>query len=155
MASTDRRDATPVTRLVLPLQLGDVWIAIDPGHVQEVLGARPWMRVPGAPASLPGVLTWRSRAIALLDLRELLGIASRATSTSARTVVARVDDCTFAFFVEMAREARAVDETALSTPHAVTGRFVTHQLALDSRVMPVVDLTAVIASVAGAPGERA
>ncbi|HEU0031985.1 MAG TPA: CheW domain-containing protein [Kofleriaceae bacterium] len=137
------------TRLVLPLQLGDVWIAIDPLFVQELLGARSWVRVPGAAPQLPGVLAWRSRAIAVLELREVLGLPTRATTTPPRTVVARVDDCTFAFFVDVAREVRAVDPAAIGAPHAVNGRFAAHELALEGRVMPLVDLAAVIDAVSG------
>jgi chemotaxis signal transduction protein len=70
-------------------------------------------------------------------------------------VVARIGDCTFAFFVEVAREARTVDSSALTPPHAVTGKFVTHQLTLDGRVMPLIDLAAVIEAVAGAPVDPA
>lgn len=154
MAATGPREmsARPATRLVLPLQLGDVWIAIDPTCVQEVLGTRTWMRVPGASAHLPGVLAWRGRAIAVLDLSSVLGITMRAGSPP-RTVIARIADCTFGFFVETAREARTVDASALSTPHAVTGEFVQHQLTLDGRVMPVVDLAGVIESVSRGAGE--
>jgi len=157
MVSTTLRDpaAPPATRLVLPLQLDELWIAIDPTCVLELLGARTWMRVPGAAPSLPGILSWRSRVIAVLDLREVLGITARSTTPPPRTVVARVLDCTFAFFVDMAREARTVDEAALSTPHAVTGRFVKHQLSLDGRIMPFIDLAAVIDSVSRAPVDHA
>jgi chemotaxis signal transduction protein len=154
MVSTDRRDSS-ATWPVLPVQIGDIWIAIDPRCVQEVLGSRTWMRIPGASPFLPGVLGWRSRAIAVLELREVLGLSSRSQSQPPRTVVARIADCTFAFFVEVAREARTVDAGALSAPHAVTGKFVTHQLTLDGRMMPLIDLTAVIETVAGASVESA
>jgi chemotaxis signal transduction protein len=132
----------------LPLQLADVWIAIDPGFVQELLGARSWVRVPGASPQLPGVIAWRSRAIAVLDLREVLGLPARSSSP-ARTVIARVEDCTFAFFVDVAREVRAVDEDAVIAPHAVTGRFATQELSIDGRVMPIVDLADIIEAVSG------
>jgi chemotaxis signal transduction protein len=147
--------APRAVKLVLPLQLGDVWIAIEPGYVQELIGARAWMRVPGASPHLPGILAWRSHAIAVLDLRALLGIAVHSTTPPPRTVVARVADCTFAFFVDVAREVRAVDEAAFKLPHAVTGSYVTHELSLDGRVMPVIDLAAVIEGVAGVASERA
>lgn len=143
-----RRAARPV----LPLQLGDVWIAIDPTLVQEMLGARSWVRVPGAMPQLPGVLSWRSRAIAVLELGDLLGLGGRASGTPARTVVARVADCTFAFFVDTAREVRTIDAAAIGPPHAVSGRFVTQELSLDNKVMPLVDLAAVIDVVARTAG---
>lgn len=146
--------SAPTPRLVLPLVLGDVWVAIDPGIVVEVLGTRTWMRVPGSPRQLPGILAWRSRAIAVLDLRDVLGVPGSANTPPPRTVIARADDCTFAFFVDVAREARTVDASAVTTPHAVGGRFVTHELALDGRVMPIVDVAAMIGAVANEPVEH-
>jgi len=142
-------------RPILPLQLGEIWIAIDAGIVLELLGAKTWMRVPGASPQLPGILSWRSRAIAVLDLRETLALGGTPTNPPPRTVVAQVDDCTFAFFVDVAREARVVDPEQLRAPHVVTGRFVTHELALDGRVMPIVDVAAMIAAVSRGPVESA
>lgn len=135
------------TRFVLPLQLGEVWIAVNPSFVQELLGARSWMPVPGAARELPGVISWRSCAIAVLELSEVLGLGARPPNAQARTVVARVDDCTFAFFADVAREVRTVEEVAIGSAHAVSGRFVTQELSLDNKVMPLIDLAAVIEAV--------
>ncbi|HEU4727850.1 MAG TPA: chemotaxis protein CheW [Kofleriaceae bacterium] len=137
---------------MLPLQLGDIWVAVDPTLVQEMLGSRTWVRVPGAAPQLPGVISWRSRAIAVLELGDMLGVGARSSSAAARTVVARVTDCTFAFFVDSAREVRTIDASALEPPHAVSGRFVTQQLSLDNQVMPLIDLAAVIEAVSRSTG---
>ena len=57
---------------VLAVRIDQVWIALLAESVQEVIGERAWVAIVGAPAELPGAVAWRGRAIALLDLGQLI-----------------------------------------------------------------------------------
>lgn len=134
--------------LVLPVQLGGTWVALDPTHVQEVLGPRRWVALPDAPAHVPGVIPWRGRAIALLDLAALLGMAAplKPGTLPARTLVATIEDTTFGIPAERAREVTAV--AGLEEAHATQARMAHSQVTVAGLVMPMVSLPLAFAAVA-------
>lgn len=138
-----------MTIAVMPVQLSTVWIAVEVAHLQEVRGALPWVALPGAPAHLPGVVPWRGRAIAVLDLGGLLGIAPpvQPGDPRARTLIAQVDATAFAIPVDMVREVHTA--VAVEEGHATQVRLALGQVLIDGQVMPVVDLALALAAVAG------
>jgi chemotaxis signal transduction protein len=142
-----------MTLAVMPVQFSTVWVAVGAAHLQEVRGPVPWVALPGAPAHLPGVIPWRGRAIAVLDLGGLLGVAPpvQAGEPRARTLIALVDTTAFAIPADMVREvytAASIDEG-----HATHVRLAHGQVVIDGQVMPVVDLALALAAVARPEGE--
>jgi chemotaxis signal transduction protein len=102
-----------VLRALIPLQVQQVWLALEASSVREVLGERAWVRVRPMIREIPGVIPWQGRAIALLDLgslfegmRPLLPDERRC-----RTLVANVDDRTVAIPVDAVMEVVEVDES--------------------------------------------
>jgi chemotaxis signal transduction protein len=144
-----------VTVLVMPVRLADAWIAIDATHVHEVLGGRPWVALPDAPAHVPGVISWRGRAIAVLDLGALLGVAPAlaAGEIPPRLLVAQLDEAAFAIPVQAAREVHAVP--AVEPAHATHVRLAQGQVTIGGVVMPMVSLQVAYAAVAQPGAERA
>jgi chemotaxis signal transduction protein len=144
-----------VTALVMPVRLADAWIAIDATHVREVLGTRPWVALPDAPAHVPGVVPWRGRAIAVLDLGALLGVAPalRPGEVPARLLVAQLDEAAFAIPVQAAREVHAV--AGVEPAHATHVRLAQGQVTVGGIVMPVVSLPIAYAAVAQPGAGRA
>jgi len=136
-----------VTIDVMPVQLSKVWVAIGAMHVQEVRGPLPWVALPGAPAHLPGVVPWRGRAIAVLDLGGLLGVAPpvQAGEPRPRTLIAQVDATAFAIPADTVREVHAVAE--VQEGHATQVRLAHGQVVIGGQVMPVVDLAHAIAAI--------
>jgi chemotaxis signal transduction protein len=136
-----------VTALVMPVQLATEWIALDAEHIQEVLGPRPWVALPDAPAHVPGVIPWRGRAIAVVDLGALLGVAPplRAGELRPRMLIAQVGDTAFAVPAETAREVHAV--SVVEEAHATHVRLAHGQVTVGGVVMPVVSLPAAYAAV--------
>lgn len=55
-------------------------IALAPAQVAEVIEAPPVLAVPGAPARLPGIVLWRDRPIAVLDLASCLEGSDRLSA---------------------------------------------------------------------------
>jgi chemotaxis signal transduction protein len=137
-----------MTVAVMPVQLSTVWVAVGVAHLQEVRGPLPWVPLPGAPPHLPGVVPWRGRAIAVLDLGGLLGVAPpvQPGEPRARTLIAQVDATAFAIPVDTVREVHTAAE--LQDSHATQIRLAHGQVVIGGQVMPVVDLAHALAAVA-------
>jgi chemotaxis signal transduction protein len=136
----------------MPVQLSTVWVTVGATHLQEVRGAQTWVALPGAPPHLPGVVAWRGRAIAVLDLGGLLGIAPpvQPGDSRARMLIAQVDATAFAIPVDTVREVHTV--TKVEDNHATQLRLAQGQVEIGGQVMPVVDLALALAAVTGAEG---
>lgn len=141
-----------MTVAVMPVQLSTVWVAVGVRYLQEVRGALSWVALPGAPVHLPGVVPWRGRAIAVLDLGGLLGVAApvQAGEPRPRMLIAQVDEIAFAIPADMVRE---VHTAVVEDGHATQIRLAHGQVQIDGQIMPVVDLRLALASVASSEGE--
>ncbi|HWU89746.1 MAG TPA: chemotaxis protein CheW [Kofleriaceae bacterium] len=137
----------------MPVQLSTVWVAVGATHLQEVRGSLSWVSLPGAPPHLPGVVPWRGRAIAVLDLGGLLGVAPPVQPGDARsrTLIAQVDATAFAIPVDMVREVHTVTE--VQDNHATQVRLAHGQVLIGGLVMPLIDLSVALASIAHAEAE--
>lgn len=137
---------------VMPVQLSTVWVALGVSCVQEVRGPQAWVPLPGAPAHLPGVVPWRGRAIAVLDLGGLLGVAPPVQPGDARprTLIAQVDATAFAIPVDMVREVYT--GVTVEDAHATQVRLAYGQVQIGATIMPVIDLSHALAELTGADG---
>lgn len=142
-----------MTIAVMPVQLSTVWVAVRAAHLQEVRGSQPWVTLPGAPPHLPGVVPWRGRAIAVLDLGGLLGVSPPAQPNDARArmLIAQVDATAFAIPVDTVREVHTT--AALEDGHATQIRLAQGQVQIGGLIMPVVDLALAFSTITGAEGE--
>jgi chemotaxis signal transduction protein len=142
-----------MTTEVMPVQLGDAWVAVLATHVHEVRGPLAWVPLPGAPANLPGVVSWRGRAIAVLDVAAQLGVAPglHAGDTWPRTLIAQVGATAFAVPAQGVREVHAIP--AIEEAHATQVRLSRGQTTIGGQVMPVIDLALALAAVSGAEAE--
>ena len=133
-------------RPLVPVQLQGVWIALDASCVEEILGEQPWVRIPGAPAQVPGVAGWRGRAVAVLDLGIVGGLGSflKPGERRQRMVVVRSGDCTLAVPVDVVREVQDVPEERLSALKNTQLAFANSEVELHGVPMPVLDWTALI-----------
>jgi purine-binding chemotaxis protein CheW len=81
----DREGVSGETHVVL--RLGHDRFAVALSEVDEVLPVPEVTRLPGAPLWLMGVVNWRGRVLAALDLRPLLSAERIPLASSARLVV--------------------------------------------------------------------
>src|SRR5215471_796783 len=97
-----------------------VWHALPAEHVREILGGRGWVAIPTVSNGVPGVIAWRGRAIAVVDLGVVQGAAPWLKSgvVRPRTVVVEARGCTVAFPVDLVREVSDVQRAELHAPHA-------------------------------------
>jgi chemotaxis signal transduction protein len=132
------------------MRIRDVWFALDAASVVEILGQQRWAPLPGAPPQMPGVVPWRGRAIATLDLGVLTGALPplRASELHGRMVILKEGPCTLALAADAVREITEVPRDRLRPPHVTTERFSRGEVELHGTVMPVLDLAAIVQSVA-------
>ena len=141
---------------IVPFRIGNVWLAIDAGKVDHILGKREWVQVPSAPTQWPGVLVWRGRAVAVLDLGVLLGMSSLSPSVSRhRTLIASALGSLLAIAVDEIREAQAVADSLLRPVHVTQHRYAAFELELDGQVMSLLDPVALVRDALAAAGTPA
>ncbi|MCA9697046.1 MAG: chemotaxis protein CheW [Myxococcales bacterium] len=138
-----------MTRALLPFELGGHLLAIDAGIVTEVNGPREWVAIPRAPATIPGALAWRGRALAVIDLGIALQLEPLAAPRSrSRNLIVQLSDDTVVLTVDRVREARPA--TALAPVHAAElGLPGLGELEIDGRMALVIDLEAWLQTVRG------
>jgi chemotaxis signal transduction protein len=141
-----------IMRHLLPLQVQSISIAIDAERVQEILGERPWVLLPGARPEIPGVLSWRGRAVGLFDFAAVTeGLLPLDEDVPRpRTVIVQAGASTLAIPVDAVREVREVGGDALTPPRITSQRFSSEEVELDGVVMPVFDVVAFVQSVESA-----
>ncbi|HXU74587.1 MAG TPA: chemotaxis protein CheW [Polyangia bacterium] len=131
---------------IVPAKLHDVWLVVPAGAVQEILGEQAWVPIAGAPAEMPGVIVWRGRAVAVLDMAPLMsgGAPLAVGERRRRTIVVGVDGATFALPVDAVREVQELPDDAQRPAQLTRLRHATMELELDGVPMPVVDLADVV-----------
>ena len=130
-----------MTISVVPAKLHDVWFVVPASAVQEILGEQRWVPIAGAPNEMPGVIAWRGRAVAVVDLGPMSGGSAMAVGEARRrTVIVNVEDATLALPVEGVREVQELPEEALRPAHLTRLRHATMEIELDGVPMPLVDL---------------
>jgi chemotaxis signal transduction protein len=135
----------------MTLRVAGTWVAVDALRVWEVVGPQPWIPIPGATALTPGVLGWRGKAVAVVDLAAaLLGAgALQPGEAASRTIIAEAADCSLALPAEAVREVREVGEYRLEPLHAARLRCVAGEVELEGQPVPVLDLDALVELVVG------
>src|SRR6185369_3748695 len=103
-------EATGDARVVLVVCVGGAMLALDAHRVVDVLGRVDVTFLGGGPRGLAGVIPWRARAVAVVDLGALVGEAS-LDAPRARTVIVQVGDDAVAFPVDAVREPREIAAT--------------------------------------------
>ena len=85
---------------VLLFQLERELYAIPSNSVREVARFRPWTPVPGAPATLPGIISQRGMILPVVEPRPLLGLEQADLTRAARLVIVTQNDIGMALLVE-------------------------------------------------------
>ncbi len=120
---------------ILPLLVANGWLALEASIVEEVIGEMPITRVPSATPELIGVLAWRGRVVAVVDLAGIVG--GEFDADSPRTIIVSVGDDTLAFCVTAAREVILVETVRPS--HVARIPFSSLETELDGVAIPIFD----------------
>jgi chemotaxis signal transduction protein len=126
---------------LVPAKLHDAWFVVPAEAVQEILGEQSWVPIVGAPPEMPGVIAWRGRAVAVVDLAPLgAGTALTSGASRRRTVIVAVEDTTLALPVEAVREVQELPDSAVRPAQLTRLRHSTMEVELDGVPMPLIDL---------------
>jgi len=137
---------------VLPIQLEANWFFIEAHHVCEVLGVEPWLPIPRSRAGLPGVIVWRGRAVPLVDLGNLLGVAKGAAQSRPRTLIVRHARGVAALPIDAAREVRRIPGEALKPVQGGLLPYGTRELDEQGEIVTMIDLEALLSDLDRASG---
>ena len=131
---------------LLPLGVGPSWAAIRAEAAVEILGRTAWVRVPSASDLVPGVMAFRGRAVAVLDLGAALpDLSPLATGAMRdRVVVARSALGMLAIPVDHVHEMVSVP--ASEVREATLTRGTSFEVVIEDVPMPLVDLEGILAS---------
>lgn len=133
---------------VVPIRLGENWLLVRAGLVSEFLSSTTWLSVPGSTALVPGVMTWRGRAIPVLDLPRALNLGvSAPLDERSRVMVVEHATGAIAIPVDGAREVTAYDEDVLRLPHVSSMPYTAGEVDAPGGVLPLVELERLLSEV--------
>lgn len=92
--------AEPTAPEAVVVRFGGARYAVAMADVAEVVLVPELTRVPGAPAWLTGVVNWRGRVLAVVDLRSVVGAEVIPSPSSARLVVLASEQAEAGLLVE-------------------------------------------------------
>jgi len=126
---------------VIPIRLGSTWVLVRAEYVSEFLPATQWLAVPGASPVVPGVLTWRGRAIPVVDLPRALSLGVLGPlDAKPRIMVVRDAVGCVAIPVDGAREVLPLDDDLLRPQHVASTPYTSRELDTPDSVMPLVEV---------------
>jgi two-component system, chemotaxis family, chemotaxis protein CheV len=141
---------------MLLFRLGDSQLfGINVFKVREVLRKPPMERLPGMHALLAGSFDYRGKTIPVIDLAAALGYPSLADDESAHLVVTEFSRSMQGFLVTDFQRIVHCTGESLEAPSSTLGfgNRVSAVSRVDGRLMAVVDVEHVLASIDGAPAE--
>jgi chemotaxis signal transduction protein len=137
----------PLPRHVLPVRIGSTWYGIDALDVEEVVDLGPCVKIPRTPPQILGVLQWRARLRAVVDVAVLIEDAasvSKPETPRPRAVFVRSGDDATALPVHEVREVREVAGDDILSPRADLPWFVAVEARFDGGMMSILDLEALL-----------
>jgi purine-binding chemotaxis protein CheW len=100
-------------------EVGERLLAIDVGHLREVVRWQPVTPLPNAPELIEGVIDLRGAVVPIVDLGRALGGASIAPAPGTRIVVTEVDGLVMGLVVDGAHEVLPVEVARMEDPPAL------------------------------------
>ncbi|MFL5807520.1 MAG: chemotaxis protein CheW [Roseiflexaceae bacterium] len=98
---------------ILLVQIEHELYALPSASVREVARYRPWTPVPGAPATLPGVINQRGMILPIVEPRPLLGLEQAELTRAARLVIVIHNEVGMALLVEAVLDLMALPVSTL------------------------------------------
>lgn len=148
MTQTGPIEEAPTTDLLL-MQVGDELYAISGLAIREIARWRALTPVPGAPPSLPGIISQRGAILPVVDLRVLLGTAVGTPGRATRLVMIQHEALDLALLVDAVIDLISLPIAALEPPPTAQGsrraQLLTSVGRYEDRPLGVIDLTSLIA----------
>ena len=147
-AATARSEERPDLEVLL-VRLERELYAIPSASVREVARFRPWTLVPGAAATLPGIISQRGMILPVVELRPLLGLEQAELTRAARLVIVLHNEIGMAVLVEAVLDLIALPaDTIEPVPSALDparARFLRGVTRHEQQPLGLLDLDELIA----------
>lgn len=131
--------------------IGDEEFGVNILQVQEINRMLDVTRVPNAPEYVDGVINLRGKVIPIIDLRRRFGMERKEHDKDTRIVVVELNGKVVGFVVDAVREVlripRSVTEPPPSIVGGVHGEYITAVGKLEDRLLILLDLEKVLATV--------
>jgi purine-binding chemotaxis protein CheW len=132
------------------LRLGSETYALPGPAVREVTRYRDPLPVPGAPSSLPGLISQRGAIVPVADLRPLLGLDVVPAGRATRLVLVQHDEILIALLADAVLDLADVPAESLEhLPAALDptrARLLQAMATYEGRLVALLDLEQVIAA---------
>ncbi len=141
-------DETLLNVLLVSLA-GEVY-ALPSASVREIVRYRSFTHVPGAPPTLPGIISQRGAILPVVELRPLLGLPEAELHRGARLVIAQHNEIDMAILVEVVLDLVAIPEASIEPPHPALdpkrSRFIRGIARHDDQPVAILNFDTVIAA---------
>ena len=142
-----------MSRAVVPIRIDKTWVLVDAEVVREFTASAPWLSVPGSTPLMPGVMTWRGRAIPVIDLLRALELGALGPATPRpRVMIVQHPAGLVAVPVDAAREVTNVLSEEVRPQHVTKTPYSLGEVELSQKVLPMVDLDAILRTVNASGG---
>lgn len=136
-------------RLLGLFALGEEWYATDVDRIREIRREFSVTKVPGAPKEIVGVINLRGEIISATDLAKVLGVGEAAEKPV--MMICDLAEVTTGLLVDQVADVIEVMEEAIEPPLAtlerVKAEYTVGQVAVDDRLVTILDLDRVLAPV--------
>lgn len=139
---------------LIVFRLGEEDFAIPIEEVREIIRSAPVTPVPGAPASVAGIINVRGEIAAVVDLRVRFGLPSRQESVPKHVVITAQGKSLFALLVDEVAEVLRISKDEIKPPPEIAAkvepRGVTGVVARGGRLIVLLDLAQTLEDVSPA-----
>ena len=147
-SAENRPDSLATTNVLLVRIAGEIY-ALPSSSVREVIRYRECTPVPGAPPTLPGILSQRGAILPVADLHPLLGLEAAPISRATRLVVVSHADVDLAVLVEAVLDLAPLPTDAVeplpATLDPARARFLRGIVQHERQAIALFDLDEIIA----------
>lgn len=141
----------PGTRELIAFRVGDQEYCVDIMTVREIRGWTPATALPHAPEYVRGVINLRGSVLPIVDLGARLGLELPEPTSRNVIIIAQIDKQISGFLVDAVSDILTIqDEQMQPTPDVaseIAKTFVEGVIALEGRMIRLIDLSQVIPSV--------
>ncbi len=131
------------------IRLKREYFALPVVSIREIMRQRAYTPVPGAPPSLPGIISQRGAILPVVELRLLLGFEAKELTSAARYIMVEHNDVDMALVVEEVLDLVELPEHAIEpAPSAIDPSRVALLRGViqhEDRLIALFDLDAIIA----------
>jgi len=129
-------------------RVGDQLMGVDIRRIQEINRNPDTTPVPHAPEFLRGVINLRGDVATIIDLRAILGLTPAQITSATRNVIIETDGEPVGLLVDRIADVVTATPEEIEPPpanvHGLDGRFFQGVHKLDSELLVLVDVDAVL-----------